>query len=289
VEEPIIKKKIKKEKDKEKKFEKEYKKEKLKEVEEPVVKEKITLTLQKTQDSIKATTSTLSTPKLVVPLDETEHDTKSSDSSSSEDQPIMSKEDAKRKVEVLSGTGKIGVTIKKTSPEPSTSKDKDKEKEKVKPTKIKLEKKSVTPIPIPIPIPIVVPEEQDSSDTNSSVGKKSSKSKVPAHTEDSSSDSCTVLSSVTADKSEKSETKELPKTPKKPAVNQPNHQQVIQASPKSVHPRLWLPTTQPSDQVFITDVTVNLETVTIRECKTERGFFRAREQIEQCGNLTKAQ
>lgn len=32
-----------------------------------------------------------------------------------------------------------------------------------------------------------------------------------------------------------------------------------------------------ADQVFITDVTVNLQTVTIRECKTEKGFFKERE------------
>lgn len=31
-----------------------------------------------------------------------------------------------------------------------------------------------------------------------------------------------------------------------------------------------------ADQVIITDVTVNLMTVTIRECKTEKGFFRDR-------------
>ncbi|GLH13139.1 Polycomb group protein Pc [Gryllus bimaculatus] len=35
-----------------------------------------------------------------------------------------------------------------------------------------------------------------------------------------------------------------------------------------------------ADQVFITDVTVNLKTVTIRECKTEKGFFRNRDQSE---------
>lgn len=42
-------------------------------------------------------------------------------------------------------------------------------------------------------------------------------------------------------------------------------------------PRLWFPSARVCDQIFITDVTVNLETVTIRECKTERGFFRARD------------
>jgi len=36
-----------------------------------------------------------------------------------------------------------------------------------------------------------------------------------------------------------------------------------------------------ADQVFITDVTVNLKTVTIRECKTEKGFFRNREVPNQ--------
>jgi chromobox protein 8 len=45
-------------------------------------------------------------------------------------------------------------------------------------------------------------------------------------------------------------------------------------SPRAAPPSLWLPKFQVSDQVFITDVTVNLETVTIRECKTEQGFFK---------------
>jgi chromobox protein 8 len=45
-------------------------------------------------------------------------------------------------------------------------------------------------------------------------------------------------------------------------------------SPRAAPPSLWLPKSQVSDQIFITDVTVNLETVTIRECKTEQGFFK---------------
>ncbi|KAJ8679995.1 hypothetical protein QAD02_015782 [Eretmocerus hayati] len=39
----------------------------------------------------------------------------------------------------------------------------------------------------------------------------------------------------------------------------------------------WQTRNPVADQVFITDVTVNLKTVTIRECKTEKGFFRERE------------
>lgn len=39
----------------------------------------------------------------------------------------------------------------------------------------------------------------------------------------------------------------------------------------------WLARSPVADQIFITDVTVNLQTVTIRECRTEKGFFKTRE------------
>ncbi|CAB3241977.1 unnamed protein product [Arctia plantaginis] len=39
----------------------------------------------------------------------------------------------------------------------------------------------------------------------------------------------------------------------------------------------WMARSPVADQIFITDVTVNLQTVTIRECRTEKGFFRPRE------------
>ncbi|CAG9096336.1 unnamed protein product [Plutella xylostella] len=39
----------------------------------------------------------------------------------------------------------------------------------------------------------------------------------------------------------------------------------------------WLARSPVADQIFITDVTVNLQTVTIRECRTEKGFFKSRE------------
>lgn len=58
----------------------------------------------------------------------------------------------------------------------------------------------------------------------------------------------------------------------------------ITYSPKSAQPRLWLPKKRVTEQVFITDVTVNLETVTIRECKTERGFFRERDLKSDVAN-----
>lgn len=39
----------------------------------------------------------------------------------------------------------------------------------------------------------------------------------------------------------------------------------------------WMSRSPVADQIFITDVTVNLQTITIRECRTEKGFFKARE------------
>lgn len=39
----------------------------------------------------------------------------------------------------------------------------------------------------------------------------------------------------------------------------------------------WISRSPVADQIFITDVTVNLQTVTIRECRTEKGFFRSRD------------
>lgn len=43
-------------------------------------------------------------------------------------------------------------------------------------------------------------------------------------------------------------------------------------------PEYWRTRNPVADDIFITDVTVNLSTVTIRECKTEKGFFRERQQ-----------
>lgn len=61
-------------------------------------------------------------------------------------------------------------------------------------------------------------------------------------------------------------------------VNKPSEKRAppIPTSPRPVPPRLWLPKCSVSDQVIITDVTVNKETVTIRECKMEAGFFQPR-------------
>ncbi|XP_025602889.1 polycomb group protein Pc isoform X2 [Athalia rosae] len=70
--------------------------------------------------------------------------------------------------------------------------------------------------------------------------------------------------------------------------NNNNAPSIKQQTEISSKPEIYVPLTSPgtdywharnpvADQVFITDVTVNLKTVTIRECKTEKGFFRERD------------
>lgn len=47
----------------------------------------------------------------------------------------------------------------------------------------------------------------------------------------------------------------------------------------------WRARNPVADEIFITDVTVNLKTVTIRECKTEKGFFKERDHKEQKSDI----
>lgn len=213
----------------------------------------------------------------------TEAEDDGSTSSSSDDQPIVSKDvlGGKRKAEVLSKeSGKIGITIKKATATP--------EKKDSLP-KIKIEKKLSTPASL------LKEEEQDSSSTTTETSI-SSVSAIPEKKE--------AAPAMLPEKPIVIVKTEEPKTPEKlPASSETktnnskenkftnlmtNSNMKLLTSPKSAHPKLWLPKAQTtSDQVFITDVTVNLETVTIRECKTERGFFKSRQDMER--NLTKAQ
>lgn len=71
--------------------------------------------------------------------------------------------------------------------------------------------------------------------------------------------------------------------PAPPALEEDSDSSASEAAPAPPQPprrpaAFWLARSNLASQIFITDVTVNLETVTIRECKTERGFFRPRDQ-----------
>lgn len=291
VEPPIKKEKIIKIKELPKKLE--IKKENLKK--EEVSSPKITVTIPSSCLSNSSTTqkpspSTIAPiPKLIIPVDRlTEADDDGSSSSSSDDQPIVSKEVlvAKRKAEervslLSKESGKIHITIKKTSTASA--------KPLLSP-KIKIERKNSTTIASIIK----QEEEQDSSSTSTT--ESSSSSSVAVVKKDSPQAMIPENSAVVkADE---------PKTPEKSPASpenktsskenkftnlMTNSNMKLLTSPKSAHPNLWLPKSQSTaDQVFITDVTVNLETVTIRECKTERGFFKSRQDMER-NNFTKAQ
>lgn len=182
----------------------------------------------------------------------------------------------KRKAEVLSKeSGKIGVTIK-TSPEGPPQ------------NKILCTNVSATPITVPIktePAPLSpetpashpesnTPPEKPSTSTQikhemqpieshldafKSINANNSREPVHSNRVENNSDS--VNSSKIANDFKIA--KRVPQIP---------------TSPKPAPPRLWLPKINAADQVIITDVTVNKETVTIRECKREAGFFQPRHE-----------
>lgn len=168
-------------------------------------------------------------------------------SSSSEDQPLMG---TKRKAEVLKESGKIGVTIK-TSPDgpapkphqPGHDQQQKSTESAVHPQKIEHQ----------VTLPGAEPETRESSAATS------------AFTEEEDDES-------TASAGPPSENNNIPKL--SGALTLSQKQPLTPLSPRALPPRFWLPAKcNISNRVVITDVTVNLETVTIRECKTERGFF----------------
>lgn len=286
---PMKKEKIKIKEHKEKKHES-SKKSSENHKKEEVSSPKITVTIPSSTLNTSSTTQKASPPAAAVapfsknstpPETTTEADDDGSSSSSSDDQPIVSKDvlGGKRKAEVLSKeSGKIGITIKKTAATP--------EKTNVLP-KIKIEKKLSTPTTL------LKEEEHDSSSTTT----ETSTSSVSAVPEKKEPVQAMIPENNIVVKTEEPKTPEKsPASPETKASSKENKftnlmtnsNMKLLTSPKSAHPKLWLPKAQTtSDQVFITDVTVNLETVTIRECKTERGFFKSRQDMER--NLTKAQ
>lgn len=199
-------------------------------------------------------------------------------SSSSEDQPLSRKElGTKRKAEVLKESGKIGVTIK-TSPDGPP------------PAKIHCSVDTATPISTPLkaetePLspetPASRPEQatpsekpqqfnaQDDDDDESS-----SQAESQNETDNNSHHNNNIISSnnINGQRNQNFDNNLANSPPKSKS------QSLTPLSPQALPPRFWLPSKcNISDKVVITDVTVNFETVTIRECKTERGFFRERD------------
>lgn len=173
----------------------------------------------------------------------------------------------KRKVEVLSKeSGKIGVTIK-TSPEPGPPSN-----------KLLCTNVSATPITVPIktePAPLSpetpashpesnTPPEKPSTSTTTITIKN--EAPIDSHLGAFKSIDEPIQSNRIENNSESVNSSKIANDFKIVKRAPP-----IPTSPRPAPPRLWLPKTNLSDQVIITDVTVNKETVTIRECK--KGFF----------------
>lgn len=169
-------------------------------------------------------------------------DNENSNSSSSEDQrPLLSRIEGgtKRKAEVLSTeSGKIGVTIT-TSPTSAAA----------PPAKIRHE------------------EKRHSSDRKYfGTDAAYPRAALPSETEKRNEDL-----GVKAEEKDNKMTLSL-----KSFNNNIDSQEFGELmSPAS---DFWLSRNPMADQVFITDVTVNLKTVTIRECKTGKGFFKERDE-----------
>jgi len=187
-------------------------------------------------------------------------------SSSSEDQPLIG---TKRKAEVLKESGKIGVTIK-TSPDGPTLKPQPAQQ--------------LTPIQ----------QQQQPSQDQQQAEKVANEAATPLKSElqvtPLAIDATTATPAESGAEEEEVASEEgnqqtpqvppennnIPKPCNNLALNQ--KQPLTPLSPRALPPRFWLPAKcNISNRVVITDVTVNLETVTIRECKTERGFFRERD------------
>lgn len=168
-------------------------------------------------------------------------------SSSSEDQPLMG---TKRKAEVLKESGKIGVTIKTSPDGPAT-----KPQQTANDQQQKLAESAIQP------------HKTDSQAASLGTESEAGESAGAPYAEEEDDESAA---------STPSENNNIPKLSGPLALSQ--KQPLTPLSPRAVPPRFWLPSKcNISNRVVITDVTVNLETVTIRECKTERGFFRERD------------
>lgn len=189
---------------------------------------------------------------------------------------------AKRKAEVLSReSGKIGVTITTSPP-------------------AKLPRPSVRG-PIAIPPPATQPggAPAPASPAAEAAAPRSGPRRPPHSPEEADAHAPldrrdTQVSAAPATPAEPRGARPEPSSPAAPPAAPPSAPQppslddedswgetAVPATAAALPPRrgasYWLARSPVADQIFITDVTVNLQTVTIRECRTERGFFRPRE------------
>lgn len=205
-----------------------------------------------------------------------------SNSSSSEDQPLSRKEinvGTKRKAEVLKESGKIGVTIKTSPDGPTVAKQHHSCGSN---SNSSLESAASISTPLKADTQPLSPETPASRPEQATPAEKSAQHfnghEVVVDEDSSSQADSQPENNNNCNKVDCSSNHSDGSLSPQHVQQSPTSVPITPRSPKVVPPRFWLPTKcRMSDKVVITDVTVNLETVTIRECKTERGFFRERD------------
>ncbi|XP_055531564.1 polycomb group protein Pc [Wyeomyia smithii] len=218
-----------------------------------VLKEKTINTEIAASSSTGKSSSQVPSLKISISCENNDNDTASN---SSDDQPLSHKDLAgtKRKAEVLSKEGKVGVTIKTSPDEGSAAKNQRLEAPSTVTPVTSGAKSDIKPAaPLSPDTPASRPESNIPLEEKPAVAPNNAAPEEKAPKKPATNDFPLVSNNNTINK----------------------HQLTL--SPRAAPPQLWLPRAQATDQVVITDVTVNLETVTIRECKTERGFFKARD------------
>ncbi|XP_044261182.1 polycomb group protein Pc isoform X3 [Tribolium madens] len=246
-------------------------------------------------------------------------DNENSNSSSSEDRrPILARLEigTKRKAEVLSKeSGKIGVTITTSSPTSASPPPNKVQKTSTKPQpsstnrvngRQKNEEDPSSAIPSassPAVLTATTPRTStdksrspvDATLPHSSTKEPASPKPVASRTDDKRPITDPPPSSPPPPKkpevSKEEPEKECSAGDKsgdvKVAVNGHNNNNMTDELPVLTSPgsEYWLARNPVADQVFITDVTVNLKTVTIRECKTEKGFFKDRDDNSHSSDI----
>lgn len=222
---------------------------------------------------------TFETPS--TPLVNTTENENSNSSSSDDRKPLLSRIETtgtKRKAEVLSKeSGKIGVTITTSSPKSCSPPPAKISKVSLRPNGRQSKHEDETPTSA---IPSASsPAVLTATAPISNEDKRQAMDKRQAIT-DAALPHCSTREAASPNETEKRpENIELNSDKKEDKANvQANgHNSDELAELTSPGSEYWLSRNPVADQVFITDVTVNLKTVTIRECKTEKGFFKERE------------
>lgn len=243
-----------------------------------------------------------------------------SSSSSSEDRPILSRLEmagTKRKAEVLSKSGKIGVTI--TTSGPTSSSPPPSKLSKLVPVKQSStsvqhnrtngrqstaneeETSAIPSASSPAALTATAPRTStdkrpspiDATLPHASTKEPESPKPVASRTDEKRSESKqmetkgdTAHLRVRNGRNDSSDSVSANATYNNKPLTVNGHHTVsfsddISSAVTSPGSDYWLARNPVADQVFITDVTVNLKTVTIRECKTEKGFFKERDDTDK--------